>query len=289
MNQNGITWQVRGSGELYHSADIGLTLTHYGIKGMKWGVRKEVEKIGKASRTKTTKSLSLPNVNTFKNNPNNKNYKPKTSKEYRQEVAANSRKNTYQTHSGTSLTSTTKTPSSSYSNGYKTHKGTIGFDQLSEEQLQKLVEEGTISKEYAEALLDKKLDQSSASDDNVEAKGSKEYQQELAMNSQKNSFQSDAKKPHSEVKKTEGWKDKVAKGAKAIADTVKKIGKQVANTVSAAAKAAKDWVSKKLNIKKASSTYSAESNTLRGDKAAKLKIPKVSDSIGKRKGVRVKS
>lgn len=44
-------WRVRGTGELKHSA----SLTHYGIKGMRWGVRRTPEQLGhRLSKTSNT-------------------------------------------------------------------------------------------------------------------------------------------------------------------------------------------------------------------------------------------
>lgn len=242
-------------------------LSHYGVKGMRWGVRKEQDRVGKAVKTKTVRSLYRKNQSLAKGDG------PvtirKVSKEYKQDVAYNSQKNSSML---TSSKSTRQTSSRKASSEYETElaynsggggsaSGTSPSD-LTEEEIRKLLEEGKISKEYAEELLANtgRGQDSNTTTTPVTPKGSKEYQEELAANSQKNAFQSDVKK----VKKTKvsdlttkkSWQQKIAEGAKAVSKSIEKIGKQAVDAAKNVISAGKEAISKFFNVKSTSKTMS---------------------------------
>lgn len=211
-------------------------LLHYGVKGMKWGVRNEPIKTtsAKTSRNKSVSTTRINKVSRTKpirsNVYNRSKTTPKVSKEYTEEVAYN----------------TTGRSSGGSGGGQSANP----YENMSEEELMELVKEGKISQEYAEALLDKRLSDSKEYDD-VEPKGSKEYNEELASNSKKNNFPNTTTK---DLKTNKTWKEKVADGANKVKETIKKIGKTAVSTAKKAVDAGKNALSKLFNVKKKEST-----------------------------------
>lgn len=240
-------WKVRSDDWTSAENQNGSSLTHYGVKGMRWGVRKEPD-LKKDKRINQQKTMSKAAAKVAQS-------KRRVSSEYTQELAYSS----YKPHSGTSLSSTSSSNSGG-SSGYKPHSG-VGltgqsqsinpYENMSEEELMELVKQGKISKEYVESILHKKLDSSIENKNDSEPKGSKEYQEEMEFNSRKNNLSNTMV---SDLKKDKSWKEKLSDGAKKVGETLKKIGNQVASVAKKAAEDGKNFLTKLFNVKPGNKT-----------------------------------
>lgn len=201
------------------------SLQHYGVKGMKWGVRNEK----KVSSNKPSTSLDKQIYRTKDKKNNIADYQKKkasgvlpkvkrVSNEYRQELEYNSRKNSF---------SSSKSGSDSSSSNVSSARSGGGVSYKS----------GEVSEEYLE---------------------------ELAYNSQKNTFLNDNVTKDTKVKnlkKTPGWKDAVDKGKTTVSNAISSIKSKIKGAaqsageyISKVADSGKKWLEKTFNVKKVKKT-----------------------------------
>lgn len=249
---------------------------HYGVKGMKWGVRNEKRAKGRSTIQKKIDSRVsreyLEATGVVKPKKNAKAVEAnlsKTSKEYLEAIGAvKPKKNT----------TSSKVDYSKASREYLEAIGMLTPKSSSDDETSK-VDYSKASKEYLEAIG--MLDAEDTNDEELEVKNaSKEYLEESKFNSQKNSIKSstkltDAKKDSKFKRGVEIVKNQLEKVGKAIAAAGKAAGKKAAELADKGKKA----LGKLLNIKPGKTKITSLDDMVKAEKTRRQKKEKNSKTI----------
>lgn len=255
---------------------------------MRWGVRKEPDP-KKDTRIKQQKTISKSASNVDESKQSYPSPLKKGRERWERQQIANNRINSsfgtaiYRREKGLDVSYSVGDNGSSDGNYYVSTDGGKTYKIYGDDFLKVLTDMG-YSKEDAEAMIsqyDNNWVERQRIKDMIEEANETETNVSDKYNSKKNTFDGNtAKTKVSEISKNKTWKEKVANGAKKVAETMKKIGKQIVSTAKNIADSGKKFLTKLFNVKKTPTTiYSYGTKTVYapGDRSlskAKKKLKK---------------
>lgn len=265
-------WKIRSDDWTIAENQNGSSLTHYGVKGMRWGVRKEPD-LKKDKRINQQKAMSKAAAKVADSKKND-GYPPALKKgreSWEKHQIANNRitssfgSATYRREKGLDV-SYKPGDKGTAGNYYVSTDGGKTYKVYGDDFLKVLTDMG-YSKEDAQAMIDqydKNWVEAQRLRDMQEADVSEEYKEEVEFNSQKNNFANNVSKTTmTEITKSKTWQEKVSDGAKKVGETLKKIGNQVASVAKKAAEAGKNFLAKLFNVKPGNKTTTRGTDKLK--------------------------